>query len=569
MRLRAVLGIGFLVLATAGAQEIDAPRVLTSIQIRGGDGDDRRFAEAALGLNPGQSVDGPGFQRALAAVRLVDRYRSVEGLIGTDGTAVVNLEPLVPLATWRWEGDAIPSTLRKSLLPELRKGQRMGPQRRAVLTEAVERRLREAGYPEGRILMALEQDGRNLRLTLVLGAPNLVREVRLEGDPAPYTREALLKIAGLRPGVTFWTPSIMLEAQRRLRQRLVKNHRLEGSVRLEPAGEVGVMLLEVRPGPRVTLRDKGLNMLAPIWGQPRLAEFVPLARAERYSSSILEEGAGRITTYFRNQGYPEVKVTYERVVTKGTAEHPEAVTVTYTVDYGPRRKLGKVQFEGNREASEEELRKAVALPKRFMVFSPFAEAEAIKALEDRLIAFYHQRGYAEVQVRRRVDTSPNGSVDVRLIIREGQRRFLNALVLDLPTEPGFSHQTLSKSLLLAFSDRAVPIAGTSRYRSDRRHLQSFEGTLESTPQGARLSFTPALPLVRNDLALVVSDLHQRLSSAGALNPQVKLAFEEDGSFPFTLGPGSRSDVLGRRIDLGPDIVVVRPVGCPNVVGSTP
>ena len=529
MRLRAVLGIGFLVLATAGAQEADSLRILTSIQIRGGDEDDRRFAAAALGLGPGQSVDGPEFQRALAAVRLVDRYRSVDGLIGTDGTAVVNLEPLLPLATWRWEGDAIPADLRKTLLPELHKGQRMGPQRRAVLTETAERRLREAGYPEGRISMALEQDGRNLRLALVLGAPNLVREVRLEGDPAPYTREALLKIAGLRPGVTFWTPSTMLEAQRRLRQRLVKDHRLEGSIRLEPAGEPGVMLLEVRPGPRVTLRGKGLNVLLILWGQPRLAEFVPLARAERYSPSILEEGAGRITAYFRNQGYPEVKVSYERVVTVGTAERPEAVTVTYTVERGPRRKLGKIQFEGNREVSEEELRKAVVLPKRFIVLAPFAESEAIKALEDRLTAFYHQRGFAEVQVRRRVDTTPDGSVEVRLIIREGQRRFLNALVLDLPPEPGFPRKTLSESLLLALSDRPVPVAGTSRYRSDRRHLQGFEGTLESTPQGARLSFKPALPLVRNDLALVVSNLHQRLSSAGAANPQVKLAFEDDGA----------------------------------------
>ncbi len=529
MRLRAVLGIGVLVLATAGAQEADSLRILTSIQIRGGDEDDRRFAAAALGLGPGQSVDGHEFQRALAAVRLVDRYRSVDGLIGTDGTAVVNLEPLLPLATWRWEGDAIPADLRKTLLPELHKGQRMGPQRRAVLAETAERRLREAGYPEGRISMALEQDGRNLRLALVLGAPNLVREVRLEGDPAPYTREALLKIAGLRPGVTFWTPSTMLEAQRRLRQRLVKDHRLEGSIRLEPAGEPGVMLLEVRPGPRVTLRGRGLNVLLILWGQPRLAEFVPLARAERYSPSILEEGAGRITAYFRNQGYPEVKVSYERVVTVGTAERPEAVTVTYTVERGPRRKLGKIQFEGNREVSEEELRKAVVLPKRFIVLAPFAESEAIKGLEDRLTAFYHQRGFAEVQVRRRVDTTPDGSVEVRLIIREGQRRFLNALVLDLPPEPGFPRKTLSESLLLALSDRPVPVAGTSRYRSDRRHLQGFEGTLEATPQGARLSFKPALPLVRNDLALVVSNLHQRLSSAGAANPQVKLAFEDDGA----------------------------------------
>ena len=561
MRLRAVLGIGFLVLAAAGTREVDAPRTLTSIQIKGGDEDDRGFAAAALGLQAGQPVDTSGFQRALAAVRLVDRYRSVEGVLGTDGSAVVNLDPLLPLATWRWEGDAVPDDLRKSLLPELRKGQRMGPLRRTTLTGVAERRLREAGYPQAKVSLDLEQDGRHLRLTLALGTPSLIQQIRLAGDPSPYSQQALLKAAGLRPGVSFWTPAVLLEAQQRLRQRLVKDHRLEGWVRLEPAGEPGVMLLEAHPGPRVTLRSRGLNGIALLLGQPRLGEFVPLARAERYSPSLLEEGAGRITTYFRNQGYPEAKVSYTRVVTLGTPEHPEAVTITYTVERGPQRSLGSVQFEGNSELSDQELRQAVVLPRRFLIMPPLAQAETVKALEDRVTAFYHQRGFPEVQVRRRVDTLKDGSVEVRLIIREGQRRFLDALVLDLPPEPGFSHLSLSRSLLLALSDKPLPVAGTSRYRSDRRSLQGFEGTLEATTQGATLHFKPALPLVRNDLALVVSDLHRRLSSAGVADPQVKLGFEEAGaqSIVRILVPSQPLDRVRRMVVQGSDRTRARAV----------
>jgi outer membrane protein assembly factor BamA len=532
VRLRLVPFIGLLALAPAGAREADVLRRLTAIRIEGGDEDDRRFAAAALGLKVGQDVDDTGFQQALVAVRLVDRFRSVEGTFAADGQALLRLDPLTPLATWRWEGDAVPRDLTKVLLPELRKGQRLGPQRSSVLTGIAEQRLREAGYPAAKVQTVLEQGGRHLRLILELGPPARIREVRIEGDPSPYSRETLLKVAGLRPGVSFWTPTVARDAQRRIRQRLVKDRRLEGSVRLEPTSEPEVMLLEVRPGPKVYLRAKGLNVLAPLWGQPRLSEFVPLARAERYAPSLLDEGAGRITTYFRNQGFPEAKVSYERVVTAGTAERPEAVTLTYAVDRGPRRSLGKLSFEGQKELSEGELRAAVSLPKRFLVLAPHAKAEAVKALEDRLTAFYLQRGFPEVRVRRRVDTAPDGSVEVRLIIREGQRRYLDALVLDLPDLPGFSRERLSQSLLLAMSDRPVPVAGNTWYRSDRRHLQGFKGTMTPTPQGVRLSFQPALPLVRNDLALVVSDLRQRLSSAGAANPQVKLAFEDDGDKPI-------------------------------------
>ena len=532
VRLRTVLGTGLLVLASVGGLKADSARVLKAIQIEGGNEDDRQFAAAALGLKPGQSVEDAEFQQALAAVRLVDRYLSVEGTIGADGAVVLRLTPLMPLATWRWEGDAVPKALRKTLLPELRKGQYLGPERRTVLTGVAEQRLREAGYPEAKVTAIQEQAGRHLRLTLTLGAPAMIREIRIEGDPAPYTRESLLKIAGLRPGVSFWTPTVIREAQRNIRQRLVKNDRLESSVRLEPTSEPGVMLLEIHPGPKVTLRAIGLNPLAIVWGRPWLSEFVPLARADRYSPSLLEEGAGRITTYFRNQGYPETKVTYERKVTAGTADWPEAVTVTYVVERGPQRDLGRVLFEGNRELSDKELHAAAAMPKRYLLLAPLAKSEAVLALEDRVTAYYLQRGFPDVRIRRRVETAKDGSVDLRLIIHEGQRRFVNALVLDLPDEPGFPRQNLSQSLLLAMSDRPVLVAGSTQYYANRRHLQGTHGTMESTPQGVRLTFQPPLPLNRNDLALVVSDLRRRLSSAGAANPQVKLAFEEDASQPI-------------------------------------
>ena len=375
--------------------------------------------------------------------------------------------------------------------------------------------------------------------------------MRIEGDPAPYSRKALLKIAEIVPGRTHWTPAIQREAQRRLRQRLVKDKRLEGSVRLVPVeGEDGAMLLDIRPGPKVALKAKGLDLLGWLWGRPRLFEFVPMARAERYSPSLLDEGAGRITTYFRDQGYPEVSVTYVRKVTAGTSERPEAVAITYTVKRGPRKVIGKVSFEGNRELPEDELRKAVHLPKRFLLLPPHAKAEAMRALEDRLTTHYLQRGFPEAQVRRHVDAGKDGSVDVRLLIREGQRRYLDALVLELPPDPAFLREPLAQSLLLALSDRPVPVRGTLRYRSDRRHLQGFEGTLDVTPGGARLTFKPALPLVRNDLALVVSDLRRRLSSAGAANPQVKLTFEGDEAQPVV-----RVHVPAQPLDLTRRLVV--------------
>ena len=135
MRLRAAFCCGLLALAPVSAGEAPSVRTLTALRIEGGDDDDRRFAVTATGLKVGQPVDEAAFQLALAAVRLVDRYQSVEGTLGADGSASLRLVPLLPLATWRWEGDPIPKPLRKTLLPELRTGSRLGPQRRSRLAE--------------------------------------------------------------------------------------------------------------------------------------------------------------------------------------------------------------------------------------------------------------------------------------------------------------------------------------------------------------------------------------------------------------------------------------------------
>ena len=498
----AFIACSLLTLAPVGAQEALLRSPLKAVRIEGGDQDDQRIARAALGLRVGEPVAEPAFQKALAAVRLTDRFRAVAGHLDTAGTVQVHLEPLRLLESWLLEGDPVPPSLRKTLLPELRKGLRMGPQRLAALLRGGERRLREAGYPHARFLATLEQEGRALKLTLKLGAPALIREVRIEGNPGPYSREVLLKAAGLEPGISHWTPLALREAQRGLRQFFVRKQRLEGSASLTPApGADGVLIMEVHAGPEVTLQATGLSLFGPLWGRPRLSEFVPLARAERYSPSLLDEGDGRITAYFRDQGYPDARSSHVRVVRTGTAEQPETVTLTYSVDPGTKRTLGKVHFEGNRELSEEDLQAVAILPKRFLLLSPFAKVEAVKGLEDRVTAAYLQRGFPDVRVRRRVETAKDGSVEVRFLIQEGRRRFVDELLLEVPPDAEFPKERLAQSLLLVLSDSPVPVRGTTRFRSDRRHLQGQEGTLESTPQGARLSLQPPLPLVRNDLAL--------------------------------------------------------------------
>ncbi|HJW71239.1 MAG TPA: POTRA domain-containing protein, partial [Geothrix sp.] len=387
MRARAALGCALLALVQARAQGVStsAPLVLKAIRVEGGGGDDQRFARAALGLEPGHPVDAAAFRKALEAVRLVDRFGSVDGLMDPDGTARIRLVPLVPLATWAWDGDPLPAPFRKTLLPELEKGQRLGPLRLETFRALAEQRLREGGYPKAEVRAQSGEGGRTLRITVTLGPAALIPSARIEGHPSPYKPEALLKVAGIRPGRTLWTAGLPREAERRLRTRFVKDGHLEGSATVRPAdGAGGEAVIEVEPGPKVKLKAEGLSLFGPLLGRPRLTDFVPLARADRYSPSLLEEGSGRIATYFRDQGYPEVRVTYDRRVIRGSAERPEAVTITYRVVPGPQRLIRNIRVEGNRELPEEQLRSALQLPRRYFFLSPQAKGETMRSLEDRL-----------------------------------------------------------------------------------------------------------------------------------------------------------------------------------------
>jgi outer membrane protein assembly factor BamA len=579
VRTRAALGCALLALVQARAQGVSTSALLLrTLRVEGGSEDDQRFARAALGLEPGHAVDPAAFRKALEAVRLVDRFQSVDGRLDADGTARVQLVPLVPLATWAWAGDPLPAPFRKTILPELEKGQRLGPMRLEAFRALAEQRLREGGYPRAEVLARGGEGGRTLRFTVALGPAALIPSVRVEGHPAPYTPEALLKVAGILPGRSLWTAGFPREAERRLRAKFVKDGRLEGLATVRPAdGTGGAAVIDVEPGPKVKLKAQGLSLFGPLFGRPRLSDFVPLARSDRYSPGLLEEGAGRIATYFRDQGFPEARVTHDRRITRGTAELPEVVTITYHVDPGPRRVIRSVRIEGNRELSEEQLRAALQLPRRHFVLAPQAKGETMRVLEDRLTAIYLQHGFPEVRVRRRAEANPDGSVDVRLVVREGRQRFLRELVLDLPQDPAYPPERLEGSLLLALSDHPVPLKGGPgrRFGSDRPTLQDSHGTLESAPGRVRLVFDRPLPLVRNDLALVVSDLRQRLSSLGSANPQVRIAFEDDDTLSLVRiqVPPQPLDHLRRVVVQGGDRTraeaVLREVATPAEVPLDP
>jgi outer membrane protein assembly factor BamA len=512
-----------------------APRTLEALSLEGGSGDDQAYARAALGLKVGDRMTAADFQRALAAVRVTDRFREAAGTLEETAGGVraqVRLDPWPAVQEREWRGD-LPKSMRKGFFAGMHRGSQAGDLRIARWQSEGERRLREAGYPEAKVRISREQGGARLVLQVDIGRPALVRTFELAGEPGPYHPMRLASVAGIQPGRTLWTDAAQREALARLRQRLIKDRRLEGTCAFTWDAATGRLVLQLQPGPLVNLRSEGTWS---IWWK-NIGDLVPLARAGRYDPELLDEGDRRILRYLLDKGYLDARVTHRRELLRGTEEKPEEVVVTYNVQPGTQVHLGAVRFERNRDIPEAELKKAASLPSGLLSFGrPLASPANIGTIEDRIKSFYWNQGYPDVALRRPPMERPDGLATLVFQVREGTHQNIDRVVLEMPSDPAWSPMRLSEVLALIFSgkvlDRTPAGAGQRIFQSDRAALGEVTGRLEETPDPGRpgvriFTFTTSrpIPFVKNDLAAVYTALRQRMAALGVQRPAPRLQLE--------------------------------------------
>jgi outer membrane protein assembly factor BamA len=508
---------------------------LLGLDFQGGSEHDAAFARAAAGLADGAPVSEADFQHALDAIRLTDRFRTVDGQLvaGPDGMrARIRLDPWPAIGRLAWAGDAGQPAIRK-LVRGLRKGMRPGEQRLAAWARDFQERLVDVGYPGAQVTWAREDNDKTVIITVRTGVGSLVREVVVAGNPAPYTQEEIQDATKLKPGRSLWSPALLVAVNRNLRKRFQRDGRYEAQTEVSWDGK-GTVRLSVVAGPRVFLESEGDGLG---WATS-LKDLVPLTRADRYSPELLDEGDRRIVRFFRTKGYLDAQVGHRRVVSRSSPPGFQEVTITYTIAKGRRTRVNRVRFEGNQAFSQEELAHAADLPGALLgLGSPKATPDLLDGLEARVKALYLSRGYTEVSVRRQLEPK-DGRTELVFRVHEGPLRLLQWLRLELPSGGFGDPWGLGACLPLIFSDKLAPLtAGETRtYASDRRPLAGLQGVLALVPAAdpsgpTVLTFTLSqpIPLLKNDLERVFSNLkQQRLPALGIVRPLVRLNLEDNG-----------------------------------------
>ena len=121
-----------------------------------------------------------------------------------------------------------------------------------------------------------------------------------------------------------------------------KEGRLEAGVKLESAAydentKTVNYAFAANRGPVVQVEVEGASI-----EQDRVTRLVPIFEEGSVDEDLLNEGNRRLRDYFQRLGYFDAKVDHKRQ-TYGDKE----VTIVYTVQLGPRRRLDKVSITGN------------------------------------------------------------------------------------------------------------------------------------------------------------------------------------------------------------------------------
>lgn len=159
-------------------------------------------------------------------------------------------------------------------------------------------------------------------------------------------------------------------------------------------------------------------------------ELLELVRRDlrRYEAdrrtTALDDAAYRIEYQYRLEGFDRVKVRFDVAGDR----------ILFTIEEGPRIRLGQVRFEGATVFRDEELGELV--PGQFLGDPPPYSLRLVLMIEENVIASYRSRGYADVVVARRVSSEPDkdSRIDVWFTIDEG-KPYVLAEIRGLPADP--------------------------------------------------------------------------------------------------------------------------------------
>jgi outer membrane protein insertion porin family len=288
---------------------------------------------------------------------------------------------------------------------------------------------RDRGYPKAEIGVRSGEDAGSSNVSMVFsirpGPRARIGTIEVQGAPRDPAAQVLTSL-GLRVGDAY--DGVDLDARlvryaNALRAQGYYEARVAQFPRYVDDDTAVNLVLSIEPGPRVEIVFEGDPLAA--GDRDRL---VPIAREHSVDEDLLEDSKFGIERHFRERGYCNPRVDYQRGdagIAKPEAD-ADVMRVTFTVTRGPQCMVEDAEVTGNTSITSAELTPLVVTK----AGQPFSDS-TVSSDALRIQGYYRQRGFSAVkvtsQVERREPKAGSEFVRVRLVIAEGVRSVIDSV----------------------------------------------------------------------------------------------------------------------------------------------
>jgi outer membrane protein insertion porin family len=135
---------------------------------------------------------------------------------------------------------------------------------------------------------------------------------------------------------------------------------------------------------------------------------------------MLDQDVARLGSFYNNQGFLEVKIGEPKVV-----QDEEWLYITFTIEEGPRYRVGTVSFSGDLIEDQQVLRSYLSIPNEEFINRQVLREDILKITD-----LYSEHGFAFADIRPRTKKSATGArVDVDINISKGELVYIQRIAV--------------------------------------------------------------------------------------------------------------------------------------------
>lgn len=219
----------------------------------------------------------------------------------------------------------------------------------------------------------------------------VIERIEVAGS-VTLTRAEVLSVVRARPGQAFSESTSTEDAE-----RIAKLDAAESAyynTRIQD-GKVILTYVVVERNLVRSISFKGNDQLS----DQILAQELTVKRGDYLDVFAVRAGIDALTELYRKKGFPWATVTIDE------ADQAALMLgrVVYTIDEGPRPKVGSVKFVGNKVLPGRDLAGAIKTKKRkFLFFTNYYNAEQLEKDTQKLLEIYHKKAHLDAQVESEV-----------------------------------------------------------------------------------------------------------------------------------------------------------------------